>query len=405
MRIRGKKSTDRIARALFPTILVCCLLSAAAPSFASEANPFAGNIGSIESDSPAHLARITRAGKTAALRANVGDALFKGDTLKTDAGVKAQIQLSDDSLINVGPHSSLKMKDYLLDPSRSRRRYSIKALAGSIRFIIAKLFRNKFSGVETSWQNSDVAIETPTSIAGVRGTDLVVTIIRPEEVEVAVLDGLVSVRNRFGVVLLGPNQFSRIRRGARPAPPSALPPHMREGLIHQTTPNKPLLPPQRGAGAKAGKKRDAKEVARLIARQVAAGVPLKEIMSKAVEEGIDMETLVSAMIEAGLDAKVVVYTAITEGYQAQEVVKAAVKAGAPLEAVVSAALGAGADSQAVSEGAVEAGASPTEVANAISTASSPQGTAPAVYTPSEPVSVSGGGGGTPSTDTASPSQP
>jgi hypothetical protein len=153
-----------------------------------------------------------------------------------------------------------------------------------------------------------------------------------------------------------------------------------------------------------------------IARDLAAGIPLKAVINKLVKDGVNIHLIIADAITEGVAPSLIVYTAITEGYAAQTVVAAALKAGAPLDAVVNSATVAGADKKAIYIGAAEAGAPPAAVANAITTASAPPApvfgySAPAessptsVYTPPAPVVVGGGGGGTPSTQVASPSKP
>ena len=156
-----------------------------------------------------------------------------------------------------------------------------------------------------------------------------------------------------------------------------------------------------------------------IARGMASGIPLRDIMLAFFKHGDKIHDIVADAIIAGIQPATVVYTAIAEGYSADAVVSAAVWAGAPVNTVVSAAVDAGANALSISKAAAIAGAhtgaSPGEVADAVAQATSPAApvfgytspadSGPSVYTPSTPVVVGGGGGAPPSTLAASPVQP
>jgi FecR protein len=411
-----KLSAANKARKSSVALLVISMMIFALPLEVLAADPFAGNITSLESDTVFHHATITRAGTAAKVTAAPGDAAFQGDTVRTDAGVKVRMSLADGSHIYIGPQSAVEVKNCLVDQSWAKRNTTLKALQGTVRFVISKLCRNKVSGAESSWKDSMVAVETHIAIAGIRGTDFTMTV-GQDNVEIAVFDGVVSLKNADASIpleiTLTANQVSRIQRGSSPSPPTVLTPEMKERLLHDTTPAKVLRSDGDNAGM--GSKKDRKKGEMGLAADLAAGVPLKDIINDAVKDGMNIEAIVSESLAEGVDPALVVYTAITEGYAAQAVVKAALKEGAPLDAVISAAAGAGADKNSIYVGAAEAGAPPAAVANAISSSSSPGAPVfgytapvqapPAVYTPPAPVAIGGGGGATPSTKPASPSKP
>ena len=392
-------------------LLILVFVVGSVPLTASAANPFVGNIKAIEKESPVLRVRILRGGKIDGPSAATGDAVFQGDTIRTDEGVRIQMDLSDGSNIFIGPNSNVQMKNFMVNPSMGRRQMTVKALQGTIRFLVAKLFKNKASGSETQWKDSGVTIETHTAIAGVKGTDFAVTI-GADDVEIAVFEGVVSVKNAaasvMGEILLASNQISRVLRDASPSAPAALTPQMRDRLLRSTTPAKVMVP---AANARPGSKKDKAKGNMGIARDLAAGVPLKEIMIELVKEGVSIPEIIAAAIGEGVDPAYVVYTAISEGYSAQVVVSAALKAGAPLDAVVNAAIAAGCDKKTIYVGGADAGAPPAAVANAISSAtapgspvygvSAPTNAQPGIDTPPPPIAVGGGG----STKPASPYKP
>lgn len=348
-------------------LLLLAFLACSAPLTAPAADPFVGNIKSIEKESPVLRVRILRGGKTDGPAAVEGDAVFLGDSIRTDEGVRIQVDLSDGSNIFIGPGSNVQMKNFMVNPSQGKRQMAIKALQGTIRFLVAKLFRNKASGSETPWTDSGVTIETLTAIAGVKGTDFAVTI-EADDVEIAVFEGVVSVKSADasvrGEIMLASNQVSRVMQGARPSAPVPLTPQMRDRLLRSTTPAKVMIPAV--AKAAPGPKKDRAKGTMGIARDLAAGVPLKEIMLALVKEGVSIQAIIAAAVAEGVDPSHVVFTAISEGYPAQVVVAAALKTGAVLDAVVNSALGAGADKKSIYVGGADAGAPPAAITREIS---------------------------------------
>lgn len=152
-----------------------------------------------------------------------------------------------------------------------------------------------------------------------------------------------------------------------------------------------------------------------IARKAAAKEPLRSIILFYAKKGVPITEIVYSAIKAGIDPGQVVYTAIIEGYSARPVVAYSLRAGAPLDKVVEASLGAGADKRFIYLGATDAGVSIGAIASVVSSNAAPAVVTPGngslvvssdpVYIPVGPVSVSGGGGGTPSTQVASPYRP
>lgn len=366
---------------------------------------------------------ILRLGKTGFVKARPGDVVFVGDTVKTGKGVKAQIELSDQSVVNIGPNSTLNMKAFVLIPSESKRNYVLKALKGTIRFMISKTFRVLATGSQSAWTDSNLTIESPTAIAGVKGTDFIIVVDTSKPipvVDIAVLDGTVTVRNisvsiREAVTLLA-NQVTTVQRGMKPEEPVPLQVEKRNYLIQITTPSvtnrtrtvAPTPPVE-------GKEEEEYDEADMV-KEITAGVPLAEVLENGAEAGLTVDAMLSAAIAAGVDPAALIYTAITEGYPAETVVSASITLGIPPEIVVWAAVIGGADSTSILSGATTAGITSGEIATAVVNATAsdspvygyevPESSVSLVSTiiPTEPI-VIGGTGATASTQPASPSKP
>jgi len=88
-----------------------------------------------------------------------GDAVAVGDRITTDATSRVKVLLADDSVLSIGSGTEVVIDELLLG---SERRGRLRVLAGRFKLAIA------------AWLSgpSDYQIETPTAVAGVRGTVL-----------------------------------------------------------------------------------------------------------------------------------------------------------------------------------------------------------------------------------------
>jgi hypothetical protein len=415
-RYRPRRSAVSIA----PLLLMLVLL---VPVQSLASDPFVGKIISIDSGSAPPLLNIVRAGKSGFAQARPGDALFVGDTVKTGPDVKAQIELSDKSVINMGPGAVLRVKGYLLNAEEAKRNYVLKAIKGVFRFIISKAFRLPGSGATATWKDSGVSVETTTAIAGVRGTDFFIAIDSSDEtpkVTIAVLEGLVTARNLAlavpGSVSVGANQMTVVLRGMKPEPVQEFAQQLKDGLLRSTTPSDAKRTPtgdREGASVSIPGKYTKDD----IARDIAAGVPLAEAMERATASGMQVAEMVPAELGAWTTAHEVVYTAVTEGYSARDVVASAINYGASLCEVIAAAVIGGAETRVIMAGAEDAGAPGSAVASCLAAAASNSSpvfdyttpvtmpTVEEIVAPAPVILISGGGGVTPSTKKASPYKP
>lgn len=392
--------------------LFCFVAGSLLPAgLATAQDPYAGKLQSYQSESPDGRVQVLRLGYSGLLAAKPGDAVFVGDTIKTGGGIRARIELSDGTIITLAPGSNLQIKGYHLDRVQGSRNSVMKVLKGTVRFVVAKLFRPNGSTTEKKYRDSQVTIETMNAVAGVRGTDLF-AVTAPDQAEFAVLDGAVHVRSssvaQRSEVMLGADQFSIVRKGGGPSSPDHLTDQRKNELVALTT----LSAPVTLSGAAPGKPKP--YGAKDMARDLAAGIPLGEILDRAVMSGMTIEEAVAAVLDSGASPSAVVYTAVTEGYPANEVVTSAIMSGAPLALVMSSALAGGADKQLVIAGAVDAGVPPTAVASTLSAVLANGGgiigaepflLPPAASSPSAVPLIGGGGGATPSTLPASPYKP
>lgn len=334
------------------------------------------------------------------IHASRGSRLFKNDIIKTDADSKAEVMLSDDSIFYVTPNSSIELKNISIDKAQGSRTGFFKALTGRMRFAVSKVIKVG-SGAPGGWKKTNFSVETPTAIAGVRGTDFVI-IVAEGRTRIVVFEGTVVARNITasigGEVLIGANQSSNIRSQSPPTKPTIVSPNNRLLLNNQTV--RPTIANREGAGV-----RDTPES---VARDISAKKPVIQVAENASDfSGLTIQEVVTAALKAGADPAAVVYATVSAGFSSQQVVAAALNAGAPLNAVVSGATTAGGTTESITAGATSAGAPVDSVATAITQASTTTTSPVTVETVTTSTGttttvVSGGGGATP---TASPSAP
>jgi len=384
-------------RANILKIAVSLLLAALPASYVSAAEPTVGEItfasGSVD---------IMRGGMLT-VHATAGSRVYKGDVIKTGDNSKAEITMPDESTLYLGARSKMEMKEYSINRADGNRNGLIKALSGKIRFAVAKIIRVGAGGLG-SWKKTNFSIETPTAIAGVRGTDFVI-IVSEGRTRIVVFEGNVAARNISslirGEVMIGPNQSSNVRRDSAPSRPAALSPGNRLLLINQIA--RPTTANREGEGTH-------DSAAETIAHDISSHRPVHEVVENAADfSGLTIQEVVATAIKAGADPAAVVYAAVSSGYSNQQVVQAALNAGAPLNSVVNAAVFGGGDTAEITAGATAAGVPAETVATAVATSTSapPPVTVQTSVTPtgSTTTFIGGGGGAAPSTLIASPSKP
>jgi ferric-dicitrate binding protein FerR (iron transport regulator) len=104
------------------------------------------------------------------------------DVIETGPDGKAMLQLDDGSTIILGNDSRLQFHDLVSAPAEHERKVLVRAARGVLRFVA------RVAGGATT----DIRVEAPTAIAGVRGTDWMMRI-GPDSTAVFVEAGSVTV--------------------------------------------------------------------------------------------------------------------------------------------------------------------------------------------------------------------
>ncbi len=184
-----------------------------------------------------------------------GDDILVGDRVRTGATAALVIRFVDDSTISLSRSSEVEISEYLYEANA--RQSSLKVLFGRLKAAVSK-----FAGGSNSYR-----FRTPTAVAGVRGTELVVDVKpagegvpeegpeeRPEMymTEVVVIEGSVSVQSllaELGQVLLEGGMGTNVRFGAPPAAPQRISPQRLQQLqqtagVRPTGTGSPSFAPQ-----------------------------------------------------------------------------------------------------------------------------------------------------------------
>jgi hypothetical protein len=202
------RSAPRSRRA---TILAALALIAAAATTA-RAQERVGSVAGVEGQ-----AEVLHAGASEWSPLGAGDPVLLGDQLRTRPDSKLRIALREDSVLTLAPGSQLAITEQVVAPAAVSR---FQLLLGTIKAAVTERY---------SEPNARFEVETPTAIAGVRGTSFLASYdpAQQETLVVGLTDvtrvrALVDTRGA-AVVDLGPGIATRVRRGARPLAPAPLP--------------------------------------------------------------------------------------------------------------------------------------------------------------------------------------
>lgn len=190
------------------TIAVSVLVSLPFPPIVLSAEQ---EIGSITSARGTVVLKRPGAGSSIAVKE--GLAFRVGDVIETDVRSTAQLTLTDDSFMNLGPGSAVRVNQYSFDPATDRRATVIRVIKGKSRFVVYKLRS----------PGSLFRVETDTALVIIGGLADLVVLSAPGRTEVAVLDRGLVVKNSLpyvvGDVRVGVNQRTVIQEKTPPKAP------------------------------------------------------------------------------------------------------------------------------------------------------------------------------------------
>lgn len=157
-------------------------------------------------------AELVRGGAAAA--GAVGANVYSGDELRTGDG-QMRVVFRDDSVLDLHEHTTLVVDQQVFDPGAGRFTSLMKLLTGKARALVSSYYGTPGASYE---------VETPTAVAGVRGTTFVVSYDADRDAtQVIGIEGRIQVRSlaaRLGdTVYVTAKEGTTVLRGQAPTPP------------------------------------------------------------------------------------------------------------------------------------------------------------------------------------------
>ncbi|EGB15798.1 hypothetical protein DND132_2595 [Pseudodesulfovibrio mercurii] len=97
----------------------------------------------------------------------VGDPLLEGDTLITGKDATLGVIFRDDTLLSLGPGSRVTIDRFVFDPAHENLDFLTRVNKGTVQFI---------SGRIAKLSPGSMAVETPLSTIGIRGTRFLIKV-------------------------------------------------------------------------------------------------------------------------------------------------------------------------------------------------------------------------------------
>jgi len=148
----------------------------------------------------------------------IGAPIFLGDHLRTGVGDQAKVVLADDSVLQLAPDTEVALDKQVFDPTAQRFESLLKLARGKVRSWVSDYYREPGARFE---------VETPTAIAGVRGTEFIAFYNEGAALtEIVGMVDRVEVAGKLAVigsvVQVGPQYYTEVRRGRFPSAPQRL---------------------------------------------------------------------------------------------------------------------------------------------------------------------------------------
>ncbi|WP_243372536.1 FecR family protein [Geotalea sp. SG265] len=178
---------------------------------------------------------VLRNGKLPAVSVKIGDSLGEGDFVRTRSGSFAEIRFKDGTILKVAQRSRIDIGSYF--PAQKKNGANVRLPRGKVEAIVDP------ARVKQAGEGRRFEVHTPNAVAGVRGTDFIVSHDR-NLTGVLVRQGSVYTYNRHmpdRMVTVTAGNITTISSAAPPQPPrQALPSemqHMERGVTAAKTEN------------------------------------------------------------------------------------------------------------------------------------------------------------------------
>ncbi len=136
----------------------------------------------------------THEGQNTSTDIKLASPVFMNDHIKTRPESKATFTFDDKSALTLGENASVNIKKHIYDPEKDLRQTVVNVALGTVRFVVTK---GKSKG-------SAFKVVTPTAVAGVRGTEFVVSVEPNGKTTFINIEGSIDTAPRLPNGNLGP---------------------------------------------------------------------------------------------------------------------------------------------------------------------------------------------------------
>jgi hypothetical protein len=169
-------------------------------------------------------------------KARIGEKVYPKDVIITAKDSRAKIVMVDRNEINVSPESQVEIQNYEFNPDQGKKDVLLNVIYGKVRSKVEQ----KYDGKTTKFQ-----IRTPSAVAGVRGTDFLISFNQANrQSQVVTFEGKVE----FGVpgpggtianpVYVEPGKVASVGSGqSAPTPPKEMPKEDLAKMEQETKPD------------------------------------------------------------------------------------------------------------------------------------------------------------------------
>ncbi|PIT99987.1 MAG: hypothetical protein COT74_06450 [Bdellovibrionales bacterium CG10_big_fil_rev_8_21_14_0_10_45_34] len=169
-------------------------------------------------------------------KAKVGTKVYPKDTIVTGDKSRAKIIMVDKNVLNVSPNSKLVIENYEFEPNDNKKNVMLNVLYGKVRSDV----KQKYDGSGNTFR-----VKTPSAVAGVRGTDFMVSH-QQGTTQVVTFEGRVEVAAGVGPsgalsnpVTVNPGQTTTAQVGSAPQSPTQMPPSQLQAFNKETQAEEP----------------------------------------------------------------------------------------------------------------------------------------------------------------------
>lgn len=171
-------------------------------------------------------------------KARVGVKVVQGDLIITGKDARAKLVMVDKNVINISPDSKFLLEKYEYNPDENKKGALLNVIYGKVRTTV----NQKYDGDQNKFQ-----VKTKSSVAGVRGTDFMVSFNQVTNTsKVVTFEGLVEVGAGLDAagritnpVSVRPGEFTVATLGVAPSAPVSMPQAEVDSLNNQTVADNP----------------------------------------------------------------------------------------------------------------------------------------------------------------------